>query len=58
MPALALPQLQFVSICLLGTLDQYQWPDGSETPLRPDVDYLKRAGFNMTRKHNGHVTHG
>lgn len=40
----------------LGTLDQGYWPDGlltppSETGMRYDIDFLKRAGFNMLRKH-------
>jgi hypothetical protein len=40
----------------LGTLDQGYWPDGLLTPpseagMRHDVDFLKRAGFNMLRKH-------
>jgi hypothetical protein len=39
-----------------GTLDQGWWPDGLLTPpsdaaLRYDIEYLKAAGFNMTRKH-------
>ncbi|MGI9470276.1 MAG: glycoside hydrolase family 2 protein [Rubripirellula sp.] len=39
-----------------GPLDQGWWPDGLLTPpsdeaMRFDVDYLKRAGFNMIRKH-------
>ena len=40
----------------LGTLDQGYWPDGlltppTETAMRYDLDFLKRAGFNMLRKH-------
>ncbi|MDO8539023.1 MAG: glycoside hydrolase family 2 TIM barrel-domain containing protein [Opitutaceae bacterium] len=40
----------------VGTLDQGYWPDGLLTPpseagMRHDVDFLKRAGFNMLRKH-------
>ncbi len=39
-----------------GTLDQGWWPDGLLTPpsdaaMRFDVEWLKRAGFNMIRKH-------
>ena len=39
-----------------GPLDQGWWPDGLLTPpsdeaMRFDVDFLKRAGFNMIRKH-------
>ncbi len=39
-----------------GPLDQGWWPDGLLTPpsdeaMRFDVDYLKRSGFNMIRKH-------
>lgn len=39
-----------------GTLDQGWWPDGLLTPpsedaMRFDVDFLKRSGFNMIRKH-------
>ncbi len=39
-----------------GPLDQGWWPDGLLTPpsdeaMRFDVDYLKKAGFNMIRKH-------
>jgi beta-galactosidase/beta-glucuronidase len=39
-----------------GTLDQGWWPDGLLTPpseeaIRWEIDYLKRAGFNMLRKH-------
>ena len=39
-----------------GPLDQGWWPDGLHTPpseeaMRWDVDYLKKAGFNMIRKH-------
>jgi len=40
----------------LGPLDQGYWPDGlltppTETAMRYDLDFLKRAGFNMLRKH-------
>jgi len=40
----------------LGALDQGYWPDGlltppTETAMRYDLDFLKRAGFNMLRKH-------
>ena len=39
-----------------GPLDQGWWPDGLLTPpsddaMRFDVDFLKRSGFNMIRKH-------
>lgn len=39
-----------------GTLDQGWWPDGLLTPpseeaIRWELNYLKRAGFNMLRKH-------
>ena len=39
-----------------GPLDQGWWPDGLLTPpsdeaMRWDIEFLKRAGFNMIRKH-------
>lgn len=39
-----------------GTLDQGWWPDGLLTPpseeaARSDIEFLKKAGFNMLRKH-------
>ena len=39
-----------------GTLDQGFWPDGiytapTDDALRFDIEYLKRAGFNLARKH-------
>jgi hypothetical protein len=39
-----------------GPLDQGYWPDGlltppTETAMRHDLDFLKKAGFNMLRKH-------
>ncbi len=39
-----------------GPLDQGYWPDGLLTPpteaaMRYDLDFLKKAGFNMLRKH-------
>jgi beta-galactosidase/beta-glucuronidase len=39
-----------------GTLDQGWWPDGLYTPpseeaMKSDLIFLKRAGFNMLRKH-------
>ncbi|MGH6615376.1 glycoside hydrolase family 2 protein [Sphingomonas sp.] len=39
-----------------GTLDQGWWPDGLLTPpseeaMKSDLIFLKRAGFNMVRKH-------
>ncbi|MDR3378400.1 MAG: glycoside hydrolase family 2 TIM barrel-domain containing protein [Verrucomicrobiae bacterium] len=40
----------------VGTLDQGFWPDGiytapSDAALRSDIEFLKNAGFNFTRKH-------
>jgi hypothetical protein len=40
----------------IGTLDQGFWPDGiytapSDKALRSDIEFLKNAGFNLTRKH-------
>jgi len=40
----------------LGTLDQGFWPDGiytapTDEALRSDIEFLKKAGFNLTRKH-------
>jgi hypothetical protein len=40
----------------MGTLDQGFWPDGTYTAptddaLRFDIEFLKRAGFNLARKH-------
>ena len=40
----------------MGTLDQGFWPDGiytapTDAALRSDLDFLKQAGFNLTRKH-------
>ena len=39
-----------------GTLDQGWWPDGLLTPpseeaIAYEIDFLKKAGFNMLRKH-------
>lgn len=39
-----------------GVLDQGWWPDGlltppSEAAMRYDLEFLKKAGFNMVRKH-------
>ncbi len=39
-----------------GPLDQGWWPDGLLTPpsdaaMRSDIEFLKKAGFNMIRKH-------
>lgn len=39
-----------------GTLDQGWWPDGLYTPpseeaMKSDLAFLKKAGFNMLRKH-------
>lgn len=40
----------------IGTLDQGFWPDGiytapTDEALRFDLEFLKRAGFNLVRKH-------
>ncbi len=40
----------------IGTLDQGFWPEGiytapSDDALRSDIEFLKKAGFNFTRKH-------
>jgi len=40
----------------MGTLDQGFWPDGiytapTDDALRFDIEYLKRCGFNLARKH-------
>jgi len=40
----------------LGTLDQGFWPDGiytapTDDALRSDIEFLKKSGFNLTRKH-------
>lgn len=40
----------------LGTLDQGFWPDGiytapTDEAMRSDIEFLKAAGFNLTRKH-------
>jgi hypothetical protein len=40
----------------IGALDQGFWPDGiytapTDEALRFDIEYLKRAGFNLARKH-------
>jgi beta-galactosidase/beta-glucuronidase len=39
-----------------GTLDQGWWPDGLWTPpseeaMRYDIEFLRKSGFNMLRKH-------
>ena len=41
---------------LYGPLDQGYWPDGLYTPpideaMRWEIDFIKKAGFNMLRKH-------
>ena len=41
---------------VMGTLDQGWWPDGLLTPpsedaMRTDIETLKKAGFDMMRKH-------
>src|ERR1700743_2593762 len=40
----------------IGALDQGFWPDGiytapTDQALRSDIEFLKRNGFNVTRKH-------
>jgi hypothetical protein len=40
----------------MGALDQGFWPDGiytapTDAALRYDIEFLKRAGFNLARKH-------
>ena len=40
----------------MGVLDQGFWPDGiytapTDDALRSDIEFLKRAGFNLARKH-------
>jgi hypothetical protein len=40
----------------VGTLDQGFWPDGiytapTDEALRSDIEFLKKAGFNLVRKH-------
>lgn len=40
----------------IGTLDQGFWPDGiytapTDAALRSDIEFLKKAGFNLARKH-------
>ncbi len=40
----------------VGTLDQGFWPDGiytapTDAALRSDIEFLKKSGFNLTRKH-------
>lgn len=40
----------------VGTLDQGYWPDGiytapTDEALRSDIEFLKKSGFNLTRKH-------
>jgi len=51
-------QIQFNNQFLfqVGTLDQGFWPDGIYTAptdgaLRSDIEFLKKSGFNATRKH-------
>ncbi|EEF63188.1 glycoside hydrolase family 2 protein [Pedosphaera parvula] len=48
--------LNDVPIFQIGTLDQGFWPDGiytapTDEALRYDIEFLKQAGFNLTRKH-------
>jgi hypothetical protein len=61
--ALRKDQRDFTQIALndqfvfqLGTLDQGFWPDGlytapTDEALRSDIEFLKKSGFNLTRKH-------
>jgi Glycosyl hydrolases family 2, sugar binding domain/Glycosyl hydrolases family 2/Glycosyl hydrolases family 2, TIM barrel domain len=40
----------------IGTLDQGFWPDGiytapTDDAMRSDIEFLKRSGFNLIRKH-------
>ena len=40
----------------IGTLDQGFWPDGiytapTDDALRSDIEFLKKSGFNLARKH-------
>ena len=40
----------------IGTLDQGFWPDGiytapTDAALRSDIEFLKKSGFNLIRKH-------
>ena len=40
----------------VGTLDQGFWPDGlytapTDEALRSDIEFFKKAGFNVARKH-------
>jgi len=44
------------SLFQIGALDQGFWPDGlytapTEAAMRYDLEFLKRAGFNLVRKH-------
>jgi hypothetical protein len=44
------------SIFEIGTLDQGFWPDGiytapTDEALRSDIEFLKKCGFNLARKH-------
>ncbi len=48
--------LNDVFLFQVGTLDQGFWPDGiytapTDEALRSDIEFLKRSGFNLTRKH-------
>ena len=49
-------ELNIRGLFQLGTLDQGFWPDGIYTAptdgaLRSDIEFLKKVGFNVTRKH-------
>jgi len=44
------------SVFEIGTLDQGFWPEGiytapTDAALRSDIEFLKKCGFNLTRKH-------
>jgi len=50
------PMLNGKFVMQLGLLDQGYWPDGiltapTEEALKSDMEYTKKAGFNLIRKH-------
>lgn len=50
------PLLNGKFVLQLGLLDQGYWPDGiltapTEAALKYDIEYTKKAGFNLIRKH-------
>jgi len=50
------PLLNGKFVMQLGLLDQGYWPDGiltapTEEALKSDIEYTKRAGYNLIRKH-------